>query len=104
MRGGGPCKRSPVIAGGGGDEARRRRAVLFSEAQDRVERAADLERERRLQDLELEPNLRGRQRAEPRRPAKRCSEDASVQTRGGRANLADGQGWLVLSVRRMSAS
>src|SRR5687768_8653370 len=95
-----------MIAGGGGDEWRHVAAACFSQREDRIERAADLVGERRLQRLELEEYVRIGGRREPRGRAQRCAQHPALDARGGGAYIREGDQGCAgrAAARRMSAS
>ena len=82
-------KRLPVIAGRGGDQGRAVGRHCSVMRQDSIQRAANLERERRLQGFELEKNIAAGARRQPLGSPERRAENASVEPPRRRADVVD---------------
>jgi hypothetical protein len=94
-----------VVAGRGGDERGAIGRLVLRHAEDRVERAADLVGERRLEGLELEADRAAGNGGEPPRLAERRPDDVPLYPDGRRADVVSAdQAGPDPPARRISAS
>ena len=79
--------------------------MLLDEREHGIERAANLERKRRLQRFELEEDISAACPRQPLRPPQRCAENTPFEPASRRAERVDGnQEGDGAAARRISAS